>query len=269
MVVWELAIDRRAMSTPEPEPDCTIAFAAAKAKASSHATRCAVEVVSKTRGVVGQLGRIIQNLPLVVADEIDVSGFPLLAKLKPDTKKLSASRVRSLALRVGITVPGDDDITEEDLAKWVWDLALLSKSLTCKAVGWLQTAMSDQAKWDAAVAALQPDGRFTAEWMTAAQAQRDAAAASAAVGAREGSARGRPPHKNSHPPRPRFYVERMSVCTESITRGARRDDVTTKWRRLTSATGRDGRVTSYDVTPDARPEADGPVPQPRPTLLCH
>ena len=81
----------------------------------------------------------------------------------------------------------------------------------------------------------------------------------------EGSARGRPPHKNSHPPRPRFYVERMSVCTESITRGARRDDVTTKWSRLTSATGRDGRVTSYDVTPDARPEADGPVPQPRPT----
>ena len=85
----------------------------------------------------------------------------------------------------------------------------------------------------------------------------------------EGSARGRPPHKNSHPPRPRFYVERMSVCTESITRGARRDDVTTKWRRLTSATGRDGRVTSHDVTPDARSEADGPVPQPRPTLLCH
>ena len=35
MVVWELAIDRRATSTPEPEPDCTIAFAAAKARASS------------------------------------------------------------------------------------------------------------------------------------------------------------------------------------------------------------------------------------------
>ena len=185
MVVWELAIDRRATSTPELEPDCTIAFAAAKARASSHASRCAVEVVSKTRGVVGQLGRIIQNLPLVVADEIDVSGFPLLAKLKPDTKKLSASRVRSLALRVGITVPGDDDITEEDLAKWVWDLALLSKSLTCKAVGWLQTAMSDQAKWDAAVAALQPDGRFSAEWMTAAQAQRVAAAALGSDGERE------------------------------------------------------------------------------------
>ena len=149
MVVWELAIDRRATSTPEPEPDCTIAFAAAKARASSHASRCAVEVVSKTRGVVGQLGRIIQNLPLVVADEIDVSGFPLLAKLKPDTKKLSASRVRSLALRVGITVPGDDDITEEDLAKWVWDLALLSKSLTCKAVGWPIRAASGStiASW--------------------------------------------------------------------------------------------------------------------------
>ena len=187
MVVWELAIDRRATSTPEPEPDCTIAFAAAKARASSHASRCAVEVVSKTRGVIGQLGRIIQNLPLVVTDEIDVSGFPLLAKLKPDTKKLPASRVRSLALRVGIAVPGDDDITEEDLAKWVWDLALLSKSLTCKAVGWLQTAMPDQAKWDAAVAALQPDGRFSAEWMTAAQAQRVSAAASAAVGARRGN----------------------------------------------------------------------------------
>ena len=61
----------------------------------------------------------------------------------------------------------------------------------------------------------------------------------------------------------------IALRTESITRGARRDDVTTKWRRLTSATGRDGRVTSHDVTPDARSEADGPVPQPRPILLCH
>ena len=77
MVVWELAIDRRATSTPEPEPDCTIAFAAAKARASSHASRCAVEVVSKTRGEVGQLGRIMQSLPLVVAAELGVAGFPL------------------------------------------------------------------------------------------------------------------------------------------------------------------------------------------------
>ena len=42
VVVWELAIDRRASSTPEPEPDRGIAFTAAKARASSHASRCAV-----------------------------------------------------------------------------------------------------------------------------------------------------------------------------------------------------------------------------------
>ena len=76
-----------------------------------------------------------------------------MAKLSPATKAVATQRLRSLGGRVGVEMPDDADLAEGARSKWVWSLSLLSLSLTCKAIGWLQRAMADQADWDAAVAA--------------------------------------------------------------------------------------------------------------------
>ena len=70
-------------------------------------------------------------------------------------------------MRVGLGFPDDTDLSETASVDWVWSLAMLSRGITLKAIGWLQKAhAASPAEWDAAVLALGADGRFTVEYMT-------------------------------------------------------------------------------------------------------
>ena len=138
----------------------------ALAKADTEAARAAVELVKAMGGTMGLL-QTVRNLPMEVAGEVDVSGFPRLKKLVPAGAKLSVAKLRPLAERVGVRLPVAADGAGEDVrTEWVWALATLSRAVTLRAVAWLAKAYTSDERWSAAVAQLAPDGRFSAEWMT-------------------------------------------------------------------------------------------------------
>ena len=70
-------------------------------------------------------------------------------------------------MRVGLGFPDDTDFSETASIGWVWNLAMLSRGITLKAIGWLQKAhATSPAEWDAVVLALGADGLFMVEYMT-------------------------------------------------------------------------------------------------------
>ena len=99
---------------------------------------------------------------------------------------MTTATIRSLATRLGLSLPDDNDSSETARAKWVWQLALLERSVTIRALGYLKAAQAD-GKWDATVVALSDTGRFTAPWMAAAKAAKTAESAAAAAAAAAGT----------------------------------------------------------------------------------
>jgi len=72
-----------------------------------------------------------------------------------------------LAARVGVQFSDDNDVSEAASVEWVRSLAALSRGATSKTIGWLQKAhASSPAALDAAVQALDADGRFTVDYMS-------------------------------------------------------------------------------------------------------
>ena len=163
VTLWEQEIDARG-GLEDIGTHADTAFNNATAAATTEAQRQAIRLVTVKDGKLS-LTKIKRTMPGATGGEVDVSGFPRLAKLSPATSRISEGRLRSLATRLSVDLPNGADLTEGARAKWVSGLAMMASSLTARAVAWLALAASD-ADWDAAVAELQ-DGRFSAEWMTA------------------------------------------------------------------------------------------------------
>ena len=95
---------------------------------------------------------------------------------------MPTARIRSLATQLSIGLPDDNDPSETERAKWVWQLSVLERSVTIRALGYVKAAQAD-GKWDETAAALGDTGRFTVPWMAAARAAKRAAATAAAAAA--------------------------------------------------------------------------------------
>ena len=95
---------------------------------------------------------------------------------------MTTASIRSLATRLGVGLPDDNDSSEVARAKWVWQLAVLERSITTPALGYLKAAQAD-GTWDQAVAALSDTGRYTATWMASVRAAKLAATEAAAAAA--------------------------------------------------------------------------------------
>ena len=144
----------------------------------------AVRLVEAKDGVM-QLVAPLRELPLVQMGALNDQPFKRLARLADAHGSMLTARIRSLATRLSAGLPDDNDSSETERAKWVWQLAVLERSVTIRALGHLKAAQAD-GKWDETVAALGDTGRFTVPWMAAARAAKQAATAAAAVAAAAG-----------------------------------------------------------------------------------
>ena len=129
-----------------------------------------------------QLVATLRELPLVQMGALNVQPFKRLARLADAHGSMSTARIQSLATRLSVVLPSDNGSSETERAKWVWQLAVLERSVTIWALGYLKAAQAD-GKWDETVAALGDTGRFTVPWMSAARAAKHAASAAAAAAA--------------------------------------------------------------------------------------
>ena len=145
----------------------------------------AVRLVEAKDGVM-QLVVSLRELPLVSMGALNVQPFKRLARLADAHGSMSTARIRSLATRLSAVLPSDNDASETERAKWVWQLAVLERSATIRALGYLKAAQAG-GKWDETVAALGGTGRFTVAWMAAVRAAKQAASAAAAAAAAAGA----------------------------------------------------------------------------------
>ena len=141
----------------------------------------AVRLVEAKDGVM-QLVAPLRELPLVQMDALNAKPFKRLARLADAHDAMPTARIRSLATRLSVGLPDDNDSSETGRVKWVWQLVVLERSITIQAIGHLKAAQAD-GKWDKTVAALDDTGRFTVPWMAAARAAKQAATAAAAAAA--------------------------------------------------------------------------------------
>ena len=163
---WETELDARSTRPMETGAASERLYNEALSRADTEAARGAVKLVKAMDGAMGLI-QTIRNLPTEVAGDIDVKAFPRLQKLVSAGATASVAKLRMLAERVDVRLPALADGAGEAMrTEWVWSLALLSRSVTLRAVAWLAKAYTSDEHWSAAVAQLSPDGRFTPEWMT-------------------------------------------------------------------------------------------------------
>ena len=163
---WETELDARSARPAETGAASERLYNEALSRADTEAAHCAVKLVKAMDGAMGLI-QAVRNLPMEVAGEIDVKAFPRLQKLVPAGGVASVAKLRMLAERVYVRLPSLADGADEAVrTEWVWSLALLSRSVTLRAVGWLAKAYESDERWRAAVSQLSTDGRFSSEWMT-------------------------------------------------------------------------------------------------------
>ena len=183
LAAWEAAITARGAQDATGNAAAN-ARAAAMAACTSEVERMAVRLVEAKDGLM-QLVAPLRDLPLVQMDALNAQPFERLARLADAHGAMPTARIRSLATRLSVGLPDDNDSTETERAKWVWQLAVLERSVTIRALGYLKAAQAD-GKWDKTVAALCDTGRFTVPWMAAARTPKQAAIAAAAAAAAAG-----------------------------------------------------------------------------------
>ena len=169
---WEAAITARGAQAGGGDA-ATNARATAEGSCTSDVERMAVRLVEAKDGVM-QLVSPLRELPQVQATGLNVQPFKRLVRLANAHGSMTTATIRSLATRLGLSLPDDNDSSETARAKWVWQLALLERSVTTRALGYLKAAQAD-GKWDATVVALSDTGRFTAPWMACLLYTSDAA----------------------------------------------------------------------------------------------
>ena len=181
---WEAAIAARGAQAVGGDAAAN-ARATAMAACTSEGERMVVRLVEAKDGVM-QLVPPLRELPLVQMSALNAQPFKRLARLADAHGAMPTARIRSLATRLGVGLPDDNDSSETERAKRVWQLAVLARSITTRALGYLKAAQAD-GKWDETVAALGDNGRFTVPWMAAARAAKRAAATAAAAAAAAGT----------------------------------------------------------------------------------
>ena len=182
LATWEAAITARGADVIDTAANN--ARATAMASCTSEAERMAVRLVEAMYGVM-KLVVPLRELPLAQVNALIVQPFKRLARLADAHGAMPTASIRSLAARLGVGLPDDNDSSETERAKWVWQLAVLERSITTRALGYLKAAQAD-GKWDETVAALGDTGRFTVPWMAAARAAKHAATTAAAAAAAAG-----------------------------------------------------------------------------------
>ena len=183
LATWEAAITARGAQAAGGDA-ANNARANALATCTSEVERMAVRLVEAKDGVM-QLVAPLRELPLVQMNALNIQPFKRLARLADAHGAMPTASIRSLATRLGVALPDDNDSSEVARAKWVWQLAVLERSITTRALGYLKAAQAD-GKWDEAVAALSDTGRFSVPWMAALRAAKQAAAEAAAAAAAAG-----------------------------------------------------------------------------------
>ena len=84
----------------------------------------AVRLVEAKYGVM-QLVVSLRKRPLVSVGALNAQPFKRLARLADEHGSMPTARTRSLATRPSAVLPSDDDTSETERAKWVWQLAVL------------------------------------------------------------------------------------------------------------------------------------------------
>ena len=102
----------------------------------------AVRLVEAKDGVM-QLVASLQELPLVSMEAMNVQPFKRLTRLADTHGPMPTARLRSLATRLGVALPSDDVTYDTERAKWVWQLAVLERSVTIRALEYLKAAQAD------------------------------------------------------------------------------------------------------------------------------
>ena len=180
---WEAAIAARGAQAVGGDAAAN-ARATATAACTSEVERMVVRLVEAKDGVM-QLVPPLRELPLVQMSALNAQPFKRLARLADAHGAMPTARIRSLATRLSAGLPDDNGSSETERAKWVWQLAVLERSITIRALGHSKAPQAD-GKWDETVAALGDTGRFTVPWMAAARAAKQAAAVAAAAAAAAG-----------------------------------------------------------------------------------
>ena len=111
------------------------ARAAAMAACTSEVERMAVRLVEAKDGVM-QLVAPLRGLSLVQMGALNVQPFKRIARLADAHDAMPTARIRSLATRLSAGLPDDNDSSETERAKWVWQLAVLERSITTRALGY-------------------------------------------------------------------------------------------------------------------------------------
>ena len=109
------------------------------AACTTEVERMAVRLVEAKDGVM-QLVVPLKELPLANMDALNVQPFKRLARLADAHGSMPTARSRSLATRLSVVLPSDNDASETERTKWVWQLAVLERSVTIRALGYLKAA---------------------------------------------------------------------------------------------------------------------------------
>ena len=117
LAAWEAAITARGAQAAAGGAAAN-ARAAAMAACTSEVERMAVRLVEAKDGVM-QLVVSLRELPLVQMNALNIQPFKRLARLADAHGAMSTASIRSLATRLGVALPDDNDPSEVARAKWV------------------------------------------------------------------------------------------------------------------------------------------------------
>ena len=160
---WEATITARLGRPAETGDAADNLRAATAARCTSDIERTAMRLMEAKAGAMSLIS--FQELPLVAAGAISVSKFPRLKKVADAHGAVPTSRLRALATKIRLGLPADLGGSQEGRALWVWRLAELERRITVRAYAWLSKTTKSGA-WNEAVAALEANGRISADWMT-------------------------------------------------------------------------------------------------------
>ena len=117
LTTWEAAITARGAQAATGDAVAN-ARAPTMAACTTEVERMAVRLVEAKDGVM-QLVVPLRELPLVQMDALDVQPFKRLARLADAHGSMPTARIRSLATRLSVVLPNDNDTSETEREKWV------------------------------------------------------------------------------------------------------------------------------------------------------
>ena len=111
LATWESKAEARSIRPPETGAAATNAYNTAMNATDSQAARVGVKVSKATQGTMSLIGSL-RNLPMANGARPSLAAFPRFQKIAPRST-IQTSRLRELAARVGVVLPGDSNTTEK------------------------------------------------------------------------------------------------------------------------------------------------------------